>query len=291
MSVWGVIGVVLVILLAIAGIGAGTGMFNIGNGEIKLLPGDLPDMIGDCNIVPTLSISAKDSQAQATSLSPGALYNVNGVYFATAPTFARGDKVQVISNLSGYIDVLSPIQTLDCGANTLSVLMNDYTAPTVKILEDSITLTDSVTGSSNGSAVVSGGSETFTVQFVGHDKDSTGDIIYVIELASTAKVSSVTMYADAQLEEVDVPEFYANTLSSPKVIAFKVPAIVGAVEKEYKMTFVAKSGQTIEGAVYTTAYVGEPLVEDDGSFTAWAVEDSTGTANYEATFDYDIALI
>ena len=118
-----------------------------------------------------------------------------------------------------------------------------------------------------------------------------GDMLYVIETALSANVSDIQMYTlvggqAVYLETQDVPDFYTNTITSSAVYAFKVPAIVGAIEVEYNLAFIAKSGKTIAGACYTTAYVGEATVNDDGKFIDWAVE-SDGDADYEATFDED----
>lgn len=290
---WKMFGIAILAVFLVLG-----SLMLFGVGDQASLTGGNDNADGDvlsagCNTAPTLSVSVKDALNQATAVTTGTLYSVNGEYFTTAPSFALGDEVQVIANASSYIDVLSEKVTMVCGANTLNLNIYDYTAPTIEIKEDNTVLSDAVTaGTVNGSALASGGSQTFDVVFTGHDKDTTGDFIYVVELSTTAKVSAVNMY-DANgnsLEVVSVPDFYTATLTSPKMVAFKVPAIVNAVEKAYKVTIVAKSGQTVEGAVYTTAYVGEPIVDTDGSFLPFAVENSDGTADYEATLDYDIFL-
>lgn len=275
------------ILLAIVVIAGGTYLFSIAPSE-----DDDDTTTAGCRIVPTISLSSQDALEQGTAVTTTKSYSVNGVYFATAPTFAEGDKVRVLFNASSYIDVLSDEITLSCGANQLPILIYDWSAPTMQIKEDNSVITDSVTaGTTNGSAIVSGGSETFEVCFTGTDKDSTGDFIYIVELGTTQNVSTINMYSGTtNLDDEDVPEFYTDTLTSPATQGFLVPAIIGAKEVCYDMTIVAKSGKIIVGAVYTTAYVGEPLIEDDGSFIEYGVEQSDGDSDYEDTFDYDIFL-
>lgn len=257
---------------------------------------------GDCNTAPTLSFAVRNALEQGTSVTTGAHYMVNGVYYGTsAPSsYSAGDKIQLILNASDYIDILTDEITLECGANKMTldgdeaILMKAYTAPSIEIKEDSTVLTDSATGgANNGTALSAGGSETFSVCFTGTDKKTTGDFIYIIETGVTTNVSKVSMYdgsSELTGDEDLVPSFYENTLSSPYKTAFKVPEIVGAKEKCYSLTIVAKSGKVVEGAVYTTAYVGEPLVEDDGSFIAYGTEQKDGDSDYEATFDEDIFL-
>jgi hypothetical protein len=248
---------------------------------------------GDCNTAPTISTAVRNELEQGTAVSAGTLYKVNDIYYgSTTPDLAPGDKVQMILNASDYIDVLTEEVTVECGANRVSALMSAYSDPTVEFKEDSTVLTDSASGgSANASSVVAGGSETYKMCLTGTDKKTTGDAVFVVEVGSTTNVSDVNIYSGSNdLEEVDVPSFYTTTLTSPFKKAFKVPEIVGAKEQCYDVTVVAKSGETISGAMYTSAYVGEPLVEDDGSFVSYAVEDSTGDSDYEATWDYDITL-
>lgn len=247
----------------------------------------------NCNLAPTLQISVKDELQQGTAISADAKYLIDGEYFASAPSsFKAGSEVQVLLNASSYIDVLADPIVMGCGVNQVSETMFDFSAPAVEVKEDSTVLTDSATGgANNGSAVASGGSQTFSYVLTGNNKDSTGNMILVMELGTNQNVSTVTMYdGSRELQEVDVPSFYTDTLSSPYTVAFEVPAVVGAIEKDYKVTMVAKDGKTISGAVYTTAYVGEPFVEDDGSFVEFGVEKEDGTTTYEAEFDYDFFM-
>jgi hypothetical protein len=282
-----------VVLLLVIGMFTGFGGLMSSTDTPVDADGNVIVTTSSCELAPSLTTNVKNAFAQATSVTTSEVYRVNGEYFSTLPSLAKGDKVQILANASGYIDVLSDEVTIDCGANTVSLKTEQYTAPTIEVKEDNTQLTDSATGGAeNGTAVTSGGSESFTYSIKGADKRTTGDMIVVIEAGKSQNVSLINMYdSNGQtLEEVSVPDFYVETLTSPEVIAYKVPAVVGAVEKAYTINFVADSGDTITGAVYTTTYVGEPLAEDDGTFTPFGVANADGEADYEATFDYDFFL-
>lgn len=279
---------ILVVILSLFGVYS----FSIGDSASRV-DADVEVVAGDCNTAPTLTVTAVDAESRGTILTTGVTYLVNGLnYGQTAPSFAQGDKVELLLNGSGLIDTIVEEFTIACGANKVSVPVKDYTAPTLQIYEDNAILTDSATGGAeNGSAVGLGGSETFEVRLTGTDKDTSGDLIYVVELATNTNVSDVTMYDSlgSNLVEADVPDFYVNSLSSPFVKAFEIPEVIGAKEIKYFATVTAKSGKGISGAVYTSAYVKEGLTLDDGSFSV-DVEDENGNADYEATFDYDFYM-
>lgn len=249
---------------------------------------------GTCEIVPTVVVNVRDKEAVTTSLTTDEVYRVDGVYYDTLPTLAKGQRVEVLANATGYLDVIGVVESTICGANNLYIETQAYQAPTVEFKEDSTTLTDSATGgASNGTAVTAGGSESFKFTAKGVEKKTTGQTILVVELGTEKNVSTVNIYdgTGKSLAEADVPQFYVDTLSSPYTQAYVLPAIENAIEMEYSMLIVADSGDTISGAVYVTAYVGEALADSQtGEFLPFGVEDSEDVANYEATWDYDFFL-
>jgi hypothetical protein len=293
-AIWAMLGVglmvALVVLMAVGKINLGT-LSTIGGEKGAEVVQPTGGGTVDCNNAPSLNVAVRNAKQTGTAITTTDVYAVNGVYFgATAPTFKFGDKVQVLAGKDSYIDVLSPVTTVTCGANSLALDMFDYATPAVEIKEDNTVLTDAIAGV-NASTIAAGGSNTLSVCVTGTDKTSTGALTYVIETSTNAKVADINLYdANGALVKATVPGFYTDTLTSPFKKAFQIPAIVGAQEKCYSMTIVAKSGQTVEGAMYTTFYVGEPIVDVDGKFVASAIEDADGIANYEATFDYDISM-
>lgn len=289
-----VIALVVIVILAVLGtLGVTSGFL-----AFKATNGDA-DPNGDCETAPVLTDSVKNALEQGTAVSVDRHYFLNGVYFGvTEPSsYSVDDEVQLIINVSGFIDISTDKITMECGNNKMTkdgkenILIFDHSDATITIKEDSVTLSDSTSGANNASNIVAGGSDTYEVCFTGTDKDTTGIVLYAVELGSTANVSDISMYkGEVNLKEVKAPDFYENTLTSPKVQGFIVPAIEGAKEVCYSLTVSAKSGKDIAGAVYTTAYTGQAFVEDDGSLTEWGIEQIDGDITYESTYDYDFVI-
>lgn len=245
---------------------------------------------GACDVAPSLDLSSVNALERSTSVTTGyqAIINDNPAQSVSdGDTMPNGATVQLFANASDYLNTIDEKFTVDCGVNQRVIELLATDSMTLEILEDSTTLTDSASGgASNFSNVGVGGVDTFTLKITGKDKKATGDLIYVIEMGDNSNVSSVTM---SGATEVSVPEFYSETLSSPEVVAFKIPGFTGAVENEYKVTFALKSGKDISGAVYTTVYSEQAFVEDDGTFKS-GVENEDGDVKYEDTYDYDFFI-
>ena len=248
-----------------------------------------------CNVVPSISPVVLDGLDQGTSVSTTNYYRVNGaIKGAQNDSFEvpKGATVEILASASNYLDQASETFKAECGPNFPEIKLYATDSMTLELKDDSTTLTDSASGgTSNMSTLAAGGSDTVRVLITGKDKESSGDLIYVVELGSTANVSDVTMSDNngVALEKVDVPSFYSQSITGSKVVAFKIPAIIGAVEKEYKMTYTAKSGKNISGAVYTTMYSVQDFVDDDGTFKP-GIEDQSGDTKYEDTYDYDFYI-
>jgi hypothetical protein len=243
---------------------------------------------------PSVSVIATNALEQDTLVTVGATYRVNGKTLgATYSNPAKGDKVQILVNASNYIDTQISQFTVECGPNNKNVDIYATAAPTLTILKDSTTLTDAATGGANNlTALGAGGSQSFTLRVKGADLKSTSDLIYTVELGSVQNVSNVIMYnaAGAKLEKVTNPTFYSDTLTSPYVVSFKIPATTGSVELDYKIDVTAKSAKTVTGAVYTQVYGAQDAVDKDGTFVKNVIENSNGDTKYEFTADYDFFI-
>lgn len=253
-----------------------------------------------CPYPPTLNTpTVVDAYNKGTSITVGQTYRVAGAAVGTTlPSLANGDKVQALINATGYVDFVTDTITVKCGANKFTLdgspelSIVDQSDPTVTIKEDSTTLSDSATGgTSNASNIAAGASYSYLVKFQGVDKKESADMLYVVELASTVNVSSVTMTDRATgklVPTASVPDLYSNALSgSPYRVAFEVPSVEGAINKEYDLNVAAAGDHMISGAVYTTAYTKQAFQEADGTFVKSGVENEASTATYISTFDYD----
>lgn len=247
----------------------------------------------DCNTAPTVSTSIVNGLSKGSTVTATSRARVNGQYTGSVPsTLKEGDEVELLLNASNYIDIIVPTFKLKCGANNVNAEMFGTDAFTVVIKDDATTLTDSASGgANNATAVPNGGTKTVRVLITGIDKENSGDLVYVVELGNNANVSSIDLTDNLgnPMTKVATPRFYTQTLTSPKVQAFKIPAFSNAIEKEYKLSYSAESGKDIAGAVYTTFYSSQAYVDTDGSFKV-GIEDSDGTTKYEDTYDYDFSI-
>ena len=255
--------------------------------------------ITSCALDPTLSINVVNALSKGTSVTPDAWHaRVNGVYKGTVTSstkFSRGDKVEILLNKSSYIDTILDEITIDCGVNNVNAEMYATSAPTITIKNDAdtATLTDSASGGlQNESSVSSGGSKTWKVQLTGTDDESTGSMIYVVEIGTPVNVSELTLTdSDGnKLEQLSsVPDGLTISGTNQERVAFRIPEIQNAVRKDFYLTLSAASGKTVSGGVYTTLYGEQAFVDTDGTFKV-GVSDSDGTTKYSWTADYDFFI-
>lgn len=294
--------VAILIVALIVGLGFvftnGFKTFTIANGQneeqqIKV-SGDASAL---CSLAPSLSLSIVDAYNKGTSTTATKYYSVDGASFtSTAPSsYAIGSKVKVMAINSSFIGTTFDLGKLPCGALPVELALPAYTAPTLAIYDDAYNkLADHTSGAGvNATKTSSGGMTTLSVKFTGNNQKTSGVMVYVVELSTSANISEsgVKMYDSngAALPIVKVPTFYTNTLTSPRVVAFEVPAIVGASAKTYTLSLTASTGKIVQGAVYTTAYVEQAFIDTNGQ-AGFGVENADGTSKALANFDYDVVL-
>jgi hypothetical protein len=197
-----------------------------------------------------------------------------GATASNGTTYGVGHKLQYIASASGYID---EILTYDvpCGGGTITSQLTEATSPAVDIFNSNNLIIDNV--ATNQSAIADGASATLGVRLTGVNKKTTGDLVVVIETNSS--VDTITLGgADAGSAK---PEFYATQVgSNSKVFTFEVPAITGAISKNYDLVLTMKNNQHYAGEVFITMYSKEAFENSDGVFTV-GIEDANGVATYE----------
>ena len=265
----------------------------------SVIGGSGTDVVGNgagCNIDPVVTVTATNALNHGSTVTVGTAAIVNGTYIGqiTSGTtkFAEGQKVKLLLNATNYLDTEIPEFTISCSSNpvTADIYATDSMSLSIKDDAGTSVLTDSATGGAvNESAFSAGGSKTWEIQITGKDKESSGDLIYVVELGSEANVSSVTMSdssGNALTKLSSVPSGLTTSGSNLYRVAFRIPAVKNAVKKSVFLNVAAASSKTISGAVYTTAYSEQAFVESDGTFTS-GVADSDGNTKYEDAYDYD----
>ena len=187
-----------------------------------------------------------------------------------------GDSVIILGVADNYINEQDST-TVKCGNNVLDLEM--YATDDVSAIEifnsDTDKMDDNIAGGAiNQSNLGLGESLTVSVRFKGTNEQSTGNLIYVVEAGAAANISEITMSGDAEMLTA-IPSIHTTQTAGSKVVAFRIPAIVGAVTKTYDLTFTLGSGKDLSGGVYTDVYSEEAFNDDDGTFVV-GVQDASG---------------
>ena len=279
-------------IFAIVAVIALLGFIAYGVSQTQLDTTDSAAAKSACGLDTTLTINAVNALAKGTAVtSPTYKAIING---APAVAFTSGitkmaplDDVTILMIATNYINVQKTM-TVDCGANTMNV--ESYATDDVSAIEifnsDNDKMDDAIAGGTiNQSNLGLGESLTVSVRFKGTNEQSTGDLIYIVEAGSAANITAITMSGDADALTA-IPSVHTTQTAGSKVVAFRIPAIVGAVTKSYDLTFTLGSGKDLTGGIYTDAYSEEPTVDDNGSISV-GVQDASGDATYEDTSDSD----
>lgn len=290
-GIW--VGIVALIVIA------GALVMNTQVGENLIPGGDADtDLPSSCDTEPYIDLTVLNRLNQGSEVSVGVDGIVNGVrkgsLTLSSQKFQVGDEVTLLLNATNYIDKIVEVTIENCAQNDVTTTIDASTAAGVSfdMWEKSTDLTDAVVGgAANASSIGDGGSAVYTLFIKGSDNTASADLVYAIELSTAANVSSVTMvHEGVELIEADMPNFYADTLTSPYKKAFAIPSFDNAIEKEYQITVAAGTGKAVNGAVYTTAYAKQAFVDNDGSY-AVGVTDSDNTATkYAWTDDVDFFI-
>lgn len=274
-----VIGVIVVIALLF-----GAFLFVPGLKDSVFGPTDKGAVAEKCAIDTTLSINAYSELSRSTNLSPVYYVRVNGgnaMTFTSGTTkLSPGDSVEVLATLADYLDTTKTI-TVVCGANRLDMGLyasNDVAGFRVKNTDGDF-MTDSLVGGAyNQTAVSAGQAMTWDVEIRGTDKQSTGNLVVVVELGSTANVTSITMSGTTA---ASIPSFYSMNAAGSKAVAFNVPAIIGSATSNHVLTTQITSAKTISGIAYFQVYSAQAFLDTDGKFVTDGIMDSAGATKYE----------
>lgn len=256
-----------------------------------------PTLVTSCaDSTGALTIASYSALSKGTNITPTLKVGVNGGPVTTTATsgtttFAVGDKLKIHASLSDYIDTELDA-TMKCGGVQVDNPMFYATSdnPSVRIKnDDGDFVTDNVAGSTtNQTNLATGETLVMDVEFQGTNLESSGDLIYVIELpaSTSANVTDIIM---AGAEKVNLPNVHTTQNAGSKVQAFRIPAIVGADKKSYAVSIVLGAGKDLAGGVYTDWYAEQKFIDTDGTIKS-GVQDADGTAKYENTGDFDFYI-
>lgn len=198
---------------------------------------------------------------------------------ATAPnasSYPVGAKLKILASASGYIAEVSEA-TVPCGGSTINTKLTEVTSPTVDLFNSNNLIMDGVT--TNQSAISDGGSATLAIRMTGVNKKSTGNMLCVLEANSS--VDSITLGGATAGSQK--PEIYATQVASnSKLFTFEVPAITGAISKNYDLVITMKDNQHYTGEVFYTCYAKQGFEDTDGVFKV-GIEDANGVSKVAQT--------
>ena len=286
----GMIGFVLILILVV-----GIGFYAVTQVELGGRP-DTPIAAAEaCGIDTTLTINAVNALARGTAVSPSYVAKINNgvaMTFTSGTTkLSPGDTVSILANLTNSIDIIATSAPVTCGPNNLDIELyaTDDPAGIDIYNDDDNKMTDNVAGgATNQTNLAEGEALTVKVKFKGNNEQSTGSLIYVVEAGTAANITAITMSGYAE-KLTAIPSVHTTQVAGSKVVAFRIPAVIGAVTKEYDLTFTLGSGKDLVGAVYTDAYSEQAFADDDGTFKI-GIQDQSGDSKYEDTLDADFFI-
>jgi hypothetical protein len=247
-----------------------------------------------CNVNPTMAVAAANGLNPGTAVTVTGAYIVNGQYMGASPTFQAGDNVNFLINASGYLNNIGTPFTVACGANNRAEKIYQYGNGTITVYSNAGTavLTNAAVGGANNETK-STSVLNWKVHFVGNDKKSTGKQLLIVELSTPANVTSVTLsqLSGGIIPSVTVPNGYTKQLTNGYVVAFEVPAMVGAGVIDYNLQANAANGNTIQGAAYTTWYATHPFIQDDGTIATTGAFSNLNTAKYIDKQTYNFYIL
>lgn len=284
-------------LLAVVGVVGVVMQSGIGGGE-KVADIYNP---GTCGLASILTVQDKSTLDAGTDPgSPTITAGVNGGDVATTvtsgtTTFPAGTELEVFLSITDYIDESYNVR-MPCGGLTLSAPMYYATSdnPSIRMKnDDGDFMTDAISDTGilmlvNQTNVGTGETIVWDVVFQGTNGESSGDGIWVVEFnaSTSANITSITL--DGK-EPVAVPTTHSSQHAGSKIVAFDVPAIVGAETRTMSLSIELGSGYDLVGYALTDWYAKQKFIDDDKSIQ-YGVQDSTGDAKYESTLDYDVYI-
>ena len=283
----------VVVVLALVFIGWGVSQTQVGGDDVPLTPE------GKANACPTdttLTITTVNALAKGTAVSPGYNVKINGgvteTFTSGTTKLTPGDVVTVIANASNFIDIIAVSEPVICGAGnrmSLEMYATDDVAAIEIFNDDGNKVDDDVAGGViNQTNLAEGESLTVEVKFKGTNEESTGDLIYIVEAGSAANITAITMSGDAT-KLTAIPSMHTTQTAGSKVVAFRIPAVVGAVTKSYDLTFTLGNAKTLSGGVYADVYSEQAFIDDNGQI-AVGVQDASGDVKYEDTSSSDFYI-
>jgi hypothetical protein len=269
--VMGVIGVLVVGLLAFIAFGT----------QQAALPSDkdVGSTIGNCpESTAGVSFSAVNALSKSTTVNTTQTVKVNGGPSAAAgASYPVGSKLEILWSAGDFINKITTYDVV-CGGGVISTDLYATDTQTIRLFN---TNNQPIAGDVNQSAIAAGGSASIEMKIDGKDKQSSGQLIVVLEDTNSSAVDKLTLAGLPGIKETTVPTFYTVSSAGAKAYAYSIDPVIGANTVTGTLGIQLKSGQTYTAqAIKVSMYSVEGFEDTDGTFKV-GVENADGTAKYE----------
>lgn len=304
----GAFAIIFTVLLLVAIVGTGVWI-----GVKQSVGGGTPTATtNNCETAPYITLSGLNASTKSQTVSPTYYHRVNDVYRgaltsgSSGTTFSLGDKVVILSSLSGYKDIVLPEVVISkCASNDVSFEMNyDASGGTFRVFNsDGLVLQDAELGltGNNQSSISAGTSKIVKIQLTSGGKESIDPTWISMELTNKSNVDNLVWSANTDglaITEETQPKFFSseNSTTSSYVEFARVSGLKGAgALNEIAVTIKASStaGYSIDAtSVYVNGYSEQAFVDVDGSFVASGkIEDTDASTKYSSKYgDYDFQI-
>ncbi len=190
-----------------------------------------------------------------------------------ASSYGVGHNLEYLASANGSIAEIKTYE-IPCGGGTITTKLTEVTSPAVDIFNSNNLIIDNA--ATNQSAIADGASATLGMRLTGVNKQSTGDMVLVLETNSSVN----TLTVGGAAAGTTAPEFRATQVTpNSKVFTFDIPAITGAISKTYDMVIGMKDTAHYCGVVYYDLYAKQAFEDTDGAFKT-GIQDANGVAQY-----------
>ena len=205
-----------------------------------------------------------------------------------------GKRIVLLVSDTDSLDEKFIIDEFDCGGETVAgeglyYSTSDNPGLKIKNDEDNFMTDHDTQAIVNQTKPSAGASVSLDAIFEGTSLESSGDLIWVVELPAGSSGNVTTLTVDGSAG-IDVPVTHGGSKNAgSKIGAFEIPALVNSVKSTHILTIGLGGSSHLTGGVLTDWYAKQWFIDDDKTLE-YGVEDSDGTAKYENTGDDDFAI-
>jgi len=246
----------------------------------------------------TLSFVGSDALQPGTSVTPTTQISIDGSSFYgtnNVTTASPRNVLEILATATGYHAVrLTGKEVPAAPTFPISVPLYGNASITVTMFStNNVVLTNG--GGAQNQTVTAGGAYTIPFRFDGQDKKSTDEMRCVLETTSGTNTSTIVM-SSSDLSPVLIgqnkPSIYTLQGTGSAVYVYDISPVTGAVSKNGQIQIVSNTGKTLaQNKLLLTCYAKEWFIDSTTGKATFGIEDSTGTAKYQAAYTYTVQFV